>query len=440
MTHRIYIFLFLFSAFKIAAQETTTTEEVQDTFKTPQYEVVYDDVFLSKKETKWLVKVDFLPYIENLNDYTPNRREGSIEFERKVGKQFSLNAALNWNSSRANGAISPFSVSIEPRFYFVQKGQVRNLNGIYASLMYEYGKNFSALDKSKQQVYGIRNNAYGIGLGLQKRVFNNWYFNYQLGYVAINGDCKTYPNFEEKPFKSYYINNRFSLGLAFGGGGKSKIEACEVFRCFEEEKNLFKIDIRGLFKSVSGTGFSSVLTVANETKLGKTAWSVNNQLTVRFRKNRDPEDEKSDYTTRRTNGFTFMVEPRYYFNLKKRIAQGKSANNLSGFYTSLGLGVQVTKGNSTTQIKTAPNYYKSDYTKLEFFSVAKIGLQKRVFKNGYFDIALAPIEFVYGKTTEKNLRRRGGQLVIEDYSRDFKSQVTLANITPFFDFKIGFAF
>jgi hypothetical protein len=77
-------FLLLFFN-QLTAQEIITTE-VQDTFKTPQYEVVYDDVFLSKQETKSLFKVDLTANV-------------GVAFEQKLNKEISLDFSVGFIST-----------------------------------------------------------------------------------------------------------------------------------------------------------------------------------------------------------------------------------------------------------------------------------------------------------------------------------------------------
>jgi hypothetical protein len=428
----LLIFLLCFAK-TLVGQDSLTVETVQDsTFVTPQYEVVYDDVFLSKKETKWLFKVDFLPLIENLNDYTPNRKHVSLEFERKLLQHFSLNVSASLNDTEFTTYTIPFSFAIEPRVYFSQS---KNLNGFYASAVYDYAPNFNSFDKikSRQGYYTKSNNEYGFNLGIQKRVFNNWYFNYQLGYMVQRSYYKQYPDYQEETYKSFYINNKISFGFAFGGTKKSKIESCNVFRCFVEEKSLLKIDTRGLFQDISSDGFSSVLNVGYERKLGNTSWSIQNEIRLKF------AQSTPQYSERNKTELIYSFEPRHYFNMKKRIAQGKSVNNLSGFYYGFGLGGKI-RTNKYTQNESTSNLYSNSSKNYMVFSVAKFGLQKRIFKHGFFDIALAPIEFTLQKVDEKSYQRINNKVEIQDFSKDFYPEVSVANVIPFFDFKIGFAF
>ena len=434
--HLITSLMLLFT-FGANAQRQVTTE-VQDSFKTPQYEVVYDDAFLSKKETKWLLKVDFLPAIEGLNDkqFSPTDRRFSIEFEHKLSRQLSLNVGTYSDGIKDN--VIPASFAIEPRFYFNNNQKVNNLNGLYASATAEFGNNWQKLDPknfySTTTTYEKDKTKYGINVGIQKRVFNNWYFNYQLG-VLRNESSYLNVKSEETQSKTFGINNRLSFGFAFGGGKKSAVESCDVFRCFEEEKSLLKIDVRGLFKKIDSEGFNSVINVAYERKVDDSPLS----LVYEFRgdisnyKDNSGANYVEEYASNRLN---FSIEPRFYYNLKKRIASGKSANNLSGFYVGLKLGFQLIHSDYTSIDK-----YQREISNNTIFGVLKWGLQKKIFRHGFFDISISPFDYINRfNVTDKRTKSENGVTKVEQFNYLGRAEFGVANVLPFFDFKMGFAF
>ena len=66
MNSKILIIIILCFAKIVTAQDTLRVETVVDsTFRTPQYETVFDDVFLSHQEAKWLFKADFTGLLLN---------------------------------------------------------------------------------------------------------------------------------------------------------------------------------------------------------------------------------------------------------------------------------------------------------------------------------------------------------------------------------------
>jgi hypothetical protein len=408
----------------LVAQEVITTE-VQDSFKTPQYEVVYDDVFLSKKETKSLLKVDFLPILNALNEFVPGKRGLGLEFERKIGKHFSLNSGLFAGIGLLERSSNkPLSLIIEPRWYFSQKAN--NLNGEYISLKTEITKEFN------ENIKGTYSNT-SLNVGLQRRVYNNWFANFHVGLDYFHSD-------NEKI--NYKFNNTisligdFTMGLSFGGGKKSTIQSCDVFNCFEEEKSLFKVDLRGLLIGVSEYGFKSQPIIAYEHKLN-TSWSLNHEARFKLYVPFIEDTYVADYRNR-SFAATYNIEPRYYYNMKKRIAEGKSANNLSGNYFSLAAGYtyRYNKANQSGDPKVV-NIRKEERHYIAF--LPKYGIQRKIFNKGFVDISFAPFQFFYVKTNSFNEFGEVGKTNVTEFGEDWRFNFSV-DIQPAIDIKIGLAF
>ena len=118
-----------------------------------------------------------------------------------------------------------------------------------------------------------------------------------------------------------------------------------------------------------------------EFKIGQSAWSINQALRVKF------DSYTGIFTTYNSSGpstisytvgpywsGSYSFEPRYYYNLKKRIAYGKSANNLSANYVSLLNGFDFYK-NSNGDFQGSKRHTGLVY-----------GVQRRLVKNGFFDV------------------------------------------------------
>ena len=403
----------------LVAQETITTE-VQDTFKAPQYEVVYDDVFLSKKETKSLFKVDFLPLLNTFNEFSYRKKGLGLEFEQKILKHFSINGGLFTDILNFNRNYKPMSFFIEPRWYVNQK--VDNLNGSYLSLKTELLGDFTD-EKFSRHIN------YSLNYGIQRRVYNNWYANFNAGLVysyyylenKIPGNSK----------KLSYVGD-FTIGLAFGDRKKSKFQSCDVFSCFEEEKNLFKIDLRGLLISLNNSGFITQPIISFEHKITP-SWSLNYEVRAYYISPDKPTEFR--YNDTRIAAF---IEPRYYYNMKKRIAQGKSANNLSGNYFTLAMGYMYdykSYQNSVNSFSVNDRFEKRNY----FAFLPKYGIQRRIFDKGFIDISFVPFQFFYVKSNVILEVGERGNTGKEERNRDFIFKVDL-DIQPMLDIKIGLAF
>ena len=187
MKSKILIIIVLCFAKTLFAQDSVRIETVVDTaFKTPQYIAAYDDVFLSHKETKWLLKADLiglLGMIEGKNRYGAYTfsKPISLEFEHKLSKSISISTGLSIHSQLF---YSQLTLLFEPRWYFnknklIAKNQsADNLNGSYLSLRGNATHRFlvNNIVPFKSDVWSVR-----LNYGIQKRVFNNFYVNYRVG-------------------------------------------------------------------------------------------------------------------------------------------------------------------------------------------------------------------------------------------------------------------
>ena len=437
MNAKILIIIILCFAKIVTAQDVLRVETVVDsTFRTPQYIDAFDDVFLSHQEAKWLIKVDFMGLLLNKkltntssfysnNPYILRPFDGqdiSLSFERKITSNFSINTQLstthNFLDHEAPFRDMPLALTIEPRFYLGKKAAIKNgksgnnLNGSYIGVGLRLETtNITTFNLSGD--YGIGKWVGSVNYGLQKRIFNNWYLDYKLG-IGVSKGYKWGAG----------VTNQFALGWAFGTGKRQNVNACDMFRCFETEKSLWKVDIRKIWSGSILQYIYSDLTVGYEQKLGNTAWSLNIEIEGGIGRNVD----KSAYRYGKSN-VSMTIEPRFYYGLKKRIAKGLSVDNLSGCYLSL----------------AASAGYKNEFygsnsigldTKEQYLSLTpKWGIQKRIFRYGYADFSLAPIKF-----NQTSFDRKWG-------SDQFKKTVNnqqyskIGNIpVPIVDFKIGFAF
>ena len=465
MKSKLFIITLLCFSKSLIAQDTLRVETVVDSsFKTPQYVAAYDDVFLSHQETKWLVKVDFMGLllnkelklnsqsfllntpIRNATNYSSGIQTASLSFERKLTTNLSINAQIastqNFLDREVPFIDMPLTLMVEPRFYFRKKEEIKkgasgnNLNGSYVSFAVIFETNSKAFERDyhtylNPSVYS--NKLMGaINYGFQKRIFNRWYFDYKLGLGIHKATQSIWFSTTNQQFNSAIVTknlwkaqliNNFSLGLALGKGKRKNVNFCDFFRCFEEEKSLWKLDIRQILKA-ENYFISSNLNIGYEQKINKSAWSLNALLNTNILFRSIPRER--DY------GFSMAIEPRFYYNLKKNISKGASVNNLSGCYVSLELGSGL----------NYEHYYpffwnSSDWTikSQNNWIIPKWGIQKRIFKYGFADFSLAPIRYnvVFKNIKENDIQTKNTQNSWQ-YSTIGKIPVPIA------DFKIGFAF
>jgi hypothetical protein len=456
----LLIFLLGFSKM-LVGQDSLTVETVQDSaFVTPQYSSVYDDVFMNKKETKWLFKVDALGLI-NLNGgydflgipsifaYTSKLKLG---FEHKLSSRFSLDYSLGMVFKNALvESTNNFIVGLEPRWYISKSKsdakceKINNLNGNYISLNGSYSINYFFEDysdgfngtRSLSNIGSKFKWALTASYGIQRRVFNNWYFDYQMGIsYGKNNIFENYQFFSIYP--DYSFHNKFTLGLAFGKGKKSQTNTCDIFRCFEEENSLLKLDIRNIFKNRAAYMYEISINPEFEKKLGKSPFSINTGLGFNYR--------RRGYSNI-NYGIKGSLEPRYYYNLKKRIAQGKSANNLSGSYFSIelsgGYGESINESYISISDNRVDTIKRFEMKGIYYAVEPKWGIQKRLFRNGYMDFSFSLFRFK--KSFINSEIEKNNQPIIQSQVNPYKDGFQFFNDShsiplPNMYFKIGFAF
>lgn len=411
----LVITLLCFSKTLFSQDSLHVSTVVDSSFKTPQYVVAYDDVFLNKKEAKWLVKANLTPLAAPLQ---------ILSFEHKLNTNLSLNYALGGIINVGAAFEKRLLLNVQPRWYFKNKDEktVNNLNGNYIGLNALYTLNKINGNQGK---WGLVAN-----YGIQRRVFNNWYFDYQVGIgmdkFNINNDNNT-----KKGETHYWLHNSFSLGLAFGGK-KSQSNACDLFNCFEEEQSLWKLNFRDIYKSYTRYGYAISINPEYERKIGQSSFSINTGIDF-------------DYSNYKIFGKGYALkaelEPRYYYNLKKRIAKGKSANNLSGSYISFNLNVGYVNGsyNSVAYDSVVTQFTKRHGTAYNL--EPRWGIQRRLFKNGFLDFSFTPFQIQKNFVIVDEIKENGIIIKSEPYpTSDFNLRNIVRLRTAQVHFKIGFAF
>ena len=328
---------------------------------------------------------------------TDYSRGGTIEFnvtagyERKFGKAFSVNALLDFWTVDEGRNKSAFSAIIQPRLYLNQN--VSNLSGAYLGLKFQQNLTGTVYDsdiytKSFNQrvglTWGIQNRFLNTGLidigvtaGFETNTLTQpiWAKTGQ-GYY----DSKFTGNYSETKNTEWFIRSEARIGIGFSNSSnKYKATTCDVFRCFEAQKSWLKIDFTRMFY-VSENKKDVNLGLDYEFKIGQSAWSINQAVRIQYR------SYSGIYTMFNSSGISatpysvgpylsgsYSFEPRYYYNLRKRIAFGKSANNLSANYVSLLNGF---------------NFYENegDWRGSKRHTGLVYGVQRRLVKNGFFDV------------------------------------------------------
>lgn len=260
---------------------------------------------------------------------------------------------------------------------------------------------FERFSKNIEVRYGVQRRFLKHGLidfGINVGVTNYKSVNQKIFF--INGDNTIYPNSSgfdriesveatENPNRNnWYINSNFRLGLAIGDFKKrEQAPLCDVLHCFEDESSMFKIIWPSI--QIAQTNQSALLSLAYEHKIGKSAFSINNQLNYAFLATKSQYPTVNgviDTRNYQSSNVGFVSEIRYYFRQASRIKRLSKGNNLSGWYVSTPLSIYHTGKKD----RIAINLISSSGSSKNLLSDIglKIGFQQKLFSKGYIDLGL----------------------------------------------------
>jgi hypothetical protein len=400
----------------VFSQDSIKIRTEIDTFNTPQYESDYDAFFLKQEPQKFMCK---LATSSILRDYGFLSSGFGIIPEFRLAKGVSLNVAfvsqtyyIKDEKIERNSTFNiPIQLYLEPRYYFnkrkeiAQKQSADNLIGNYLGI--RTGVSVGPSIKSTYFAEAV--------LGSQQLFFLKTYRGLYKDYIDFNLGLGASYNVEQKWKPSYHF--QVQLGGFFENFGNLKgnnaIPAmCDVFQCHIQEKRMFRVDLMNLINITNTNNLDGGIDINYEEKIGASTFSVNTGLAGRgynFKLNAVNNIKIKGYS------FKAYLEPRWYFKMKKEIANGTSANNLSGEYLALQLGYQNNEKNNyeNSFLKTID---KSDY----FYSYLIFGQQQRILKHFYIEMKGG-----LGVKSKKNSK-----------NQDFQNSY----FTLFSEIKIGLAF
>jgi len=434
----------------------------------------YDYVFMTMEPTKWMLKA--YGNINNLlgseifqGGYIKRTVDFRLGVERKLSPSFSIeiNATRNGISPfRENGFIDysdyystgrkRWVTSAELRWYYDMATRIRqgknsnNFSGNYLSLRYErawqkensVATGFGGTNgKWNTDYFGsYYHSQLSLNYGLQRRFFRYGLIDFSFAlnrntnqlihrkYTFLNGDNSISKPIDRNNIQesitatsqhNWTITTNFKVGVALADFKKSsKIPACDVFQCFENEHNLWKISWPRISLSTTVQYLNG--SVGYEQKIAKSAFSINaylNSSIYNFSDNNTTFYDPTTNTTFMSNSRSFniseflYIQPRWYFLMNRQIRAGKAGNNLSGVYTGLNNVIFGSYGFS----KNDRNQDTFDFKPLFVTTGLLMGYQRKLFKNGFIDLNLS----------------KG---VIDDHA------YLLGPSNFIFDFKLGFAF
>lgn len=308
-------------------------------------------------------------------------------YERKISKRLSINALFDiWHRSEL-ATRTFFSLQLEPRIYFKQS--VSNLSGMYFSIK---SQQYFPTSKTQYNDNNTFQQRFGISLGIQNRFLKNGLIDlgitggFEFNKISTpiwqkNPDNRTFSfteNYAQKQQKQWFLRSEARVGIGFSGNkNKYKATTCDVFRCFEPQRQMLKIDFTKMFY-FSENKKNLDLRIDYEFKLASSSWSINQEFKVGYSYLKESINNYGNsgifnstaYGNSWYGGYSF--EPRYYYNLKKRIVYGKSANNLSANYISSVNGFDLFER-------------ENDYKIEKIHTGVVWGMQRRLVRHGFFD-------------------------------------------------------
>ncbi len=399
--NKLLVIVLLFPIVLFAQEEKDSISYNQENsfFEDQRFVSASDFVFQTFEETTQLFKLNLLGAI--LNDYNLDYGDryapvNYLEFayEKKIGKAFSVNgsALLFFSLSDIYTGFDSdylrygFEVGLQTRWYYnmrkrIAKGKsANNLSGNYFGLSTRLKRNWAQLDSSP--TINNAQNFIGLKYGIQRRVFRRGFIDIQFG-----------PEFQlnESQWNSgtWSFSSEIKLGIALGKP-KMSMDAqqrCDVFQCFQERKRMLKIDLLNLIKITNNGFFSGDLYLGYEHKLG-TLWSLNHELKLSYLSFKRFPD-----TNQFTLNLRLQTQLRYYYNLRKRIAQGKSANNLSANY----FGIELRTHSFLRYAYIEGLGGRIEKNPLKVFFSPIWGIQRTIFKRGFIDFTVGlPLFLVDG--------------------------------------------
>ncbi|MBX2890266.1 MAG: hypothetical protein KF734_05015 [Saprospiraceae bacterium] len=321
-----------------------------------------------------------------------------------------------------------YQLNLQPRWYYqmgkgVREGRsANNFSGNYLGLQLaytHYGSNLSGEETrlaSDQLTMALR-------WGWQRRLFRRGFSEVSFGIGARYSDGFDQATLQQRAYWDLYANTQFSFGLATfkPKDEKQDLAYCDALRCFRDEVQMLKIDLYNLLRIADKDNLKGTASLAFERKLGQSPFSVELLGYARMR-----QEVSTQYVSEYNFsgwGFGGHVQPRFYFNLKKRIATGKSGNNLSGPYIALQTAFEHSTEERTQVVGNTITYLED--TKDAWNIGPLCGIQYRFFKNGFIDLNLGLVGGPH--------RRKG----VQD-GNDYSAELTPVRFTS--SFRVGLAF
>lgn len=397
-TKLLFLFLLLCSirGFCQDTLKTIFTEEI-DTLSPVRFIDRYENIFMTKVPTRHMFKVGISQYIQS-RPFALYNEKGFKNSALQLGYEFKLLPAFSVGISGQMPLLGnaiprtwiPENISFngQARWYYDMKERIatgksaNNFSGNYLAAEYSY------LGKSTDQ------KAVGLRLGFQRRFLNSGFIDLSIGLR------KGLPDAHKMQAAGWGVFTEVNLGLAVGDWKRtSKPLLCELIRCDQQTRQHWKIQIPdikfGQYQKTLGFG------IGYEVAVGKSPVSLNFQYNINLQKANNYlygrfESEMrggwfAENTRSKERSQQFSIQPRYYIMQNAKQRRGSVGNGLSGIYSGVNLEYAIYKGNHIAEslYNSYGNHWTPEYTfkvnESSFRAGPLLGMQQRLFKNGYID-------------------------------------------------------
>jgi hypothetical protein len=381
MKRNLLIISFLCLTKIFYAQDSMRITTEVDTFTPPQYVSEYNNFFLNQEPRKGMLKLSANAFIR---DYGFLGTGSTLVSEFRLSKGISLNIGASSQSytffgekiEQQHDESASFQIYVEPRYYYnkrreIAKGEsANNLIGSYAGFRtgMTVGPYFKGTNYTTEAILGLQQLFFYKGTSFRNFIDLN---------IGLGASFNKYEGW--KP--SYHFQVLFGGLLEdFVKKPKTPPAMCDVYRCFIEEQRMFKIDLLNLINISNTENLDGGLEVSYEEKIKKSSFSINMGLAAQGYSFNIKKNENKKIIGYSFKGF---IEPRWYYQMKKHIAEGKSANNLSGMFWALQMGYHNTiKNNYENALQV--DVIKYDYA----FAYLLWGQQERFLKHFFLELKL----------------------------------------------------
>jgi hypothetical protein len=360
----------------------------QNTPKTPQNTeggLYPSQDFQKARQMPWALKYEANGFVRD-NDYYFNRF-GLIS-EHRVLKKVSVNvSARTFRNSRLlfqevlveerKKAAWQWELSIEPRWHFIHHTNTFVGHYMGLRLLRETGYRLSETAYKLLATFGSQQFFFS---GVDNNIVNAFDGSVAVG-ISYQKAKGFRPAFQINMLQGAVLNDVFRKYKPDNAPPTRK----EEYQAMTTQTHHLKLDLFNLVTKADERDIVGEIRIGYEQKIAKSTFSINIEgLFSPYRlKNSEILRGSIDVATTTGKRFGVTLEPRWYYDQKKRIANGKSGNNLLGNYLSFEMLYQ-NQGVTKRHIDNTTSLYD-----IQSFTFTPLwGTQQQFSKRIFYDFKL----------------------------------------------------